>query len=92
MVKQSKSQLEAEKDKKYILNRMYVQIKKNDGYFKDTNGKFIEYQKGFCDGCEMNNVRVRALEADPHKSDHICPSCACDFQLCRLLILMKNGK
>ena len=87
-----KYQLEAEKDKKYIRNRMYMQIKKNKhGYFKDTNGEFIEKQKGFCDGCERTDIPVRALDGTP-TSDHICPSCACDFQLCLLLILMKNGK
>lgn len=85
-----KLELETEEDKKYIHNRMYMQIKKNNGYFKDINGKFIEKQKGFCDGCERTNVPVRALDNKPFSSDHICVSCAKDFQACLLLLNLKN--
>ena len=87
-----KYQEKAEKNKKCIRNRMYTQIKKNKhDYFQDTNGQFIEKQKGSCNGCELTDVPVRALDGTP-TSDQICTSCACDFQLCLLLILMKNGK
>ena len=87
-----KYQLEVEKDKMYIRNRMYMQIKKNKhGYFKDINGEFIEKQKGFCDGCERTDIPVRALD-DAFLSDHICPSCAADFTACRILLSMYYGK
>ena len=87
-----KYQDETEKNKKCIRNRMYTQIKKNEhGYFKDTNGQFIENQNGSCNGCELTDVPVRALDGTP-TSDQICPSCAADFTACRLLLRMYYGK
>ena len=89
MVKQWK--LLAEKDRKDILNGMHVQIKKQNGFFKDAKGNFVEKAKGFCDACEQSAVPVRALER-VFSGYHMCSSCSHMFLAADALMLMKKGK
>ena len=91
MVKQWKLNPHSDKTHKEILNGMHVQIKKQNGFFKDAKGNFVEKAKGFCDACEEGGMPVRALERLV-SGYHICSSCSHKFLAADALMLMKNAK
>jgi hypothetical protein len=85
-----KWQIEAEKDRKEARNRAYLLIKKNNGYFKDAAGKYVE-RICCCHVCKRQRVPVRALEA--HAAGcRICAACADDFNACMTLMSMHKGE
>ena len=91
MVKQWKLNAHSDKAHKEILNGMHVQIKKQNGVFKDAKGNFVERAKGRCDACEQGTVPVRTLERLV-SGYHICSSCSHIFLAADALMLMKKGK
>ena len=85
-----KLRIEAEKDRKEARNRAYQLIKKNNGYFKDAAGKYVE-RICYCHVCERERVPVRVLEA--HAAGcRICAACADDFNVCMTLLSMKKSE
>lgn len=86
----SRMQIEAEKDRKEARNRAYLLIKKNNGYFKDATGKYVE-RICYCHVCERERVPVRVLEA--HATGcRICAACADDFNACMTLMSMHKSE
>ena len=85
-----KLRIEAEKDRKEARNRAYLLIKKNNGYFTDAAGKYVE-RIGYCHVCERKCVPVHALEEHAY-GYKICAVCADDLNACRTLLSMKKSE